>query len=705
MIYYNGQLKNYKFNTVIRTVKKKRVKKCLDIFSFDIEVTSAWMIPGRGLICYEPGHDADYWNDADKYALPYVWQFSVNDTVYYGRELESFKQLLNDIPKDMHIIIFVHNLAYEFQFLLNIMTVQDVFARAPHKPMKCSFKEYPAFEFRCSYILTNLSLASWGEQLGLPKLVGELDYNMMRTPDTPLFDYELDYCERDCQVVYLGILDHLKSYKDVWDIPITSTGKVRRVVKKMVTNDKDYMRGVKRTIPKDAREYKRLQTVFAGGYTHANRRFIDKIIDGPVHHYDIASSYPFAMCAFKYPYNKWCYIGRQLPDPETFDRRAYMINLHMTGVLCKSWNTYISASKCHGSGFIYDNGRILGADDLYILVTEQDYNVILNTYKYDSLESLGTYCNTKRYLPKIYIEYILQLYNDKTALKGIEDPVIKEQYDQSKRYINSLYGMCVTALFQEDVIFNQDDPEAWSIGALTADKVNAALDKMRIWYNKKYFLSYSAGCWVTAYARSARLWSLIQHCDDDLIYTDTDSIFYTGKYSWEWFNESADQMLFDMCKYYDLDFELTRPKDKKGVKHPLGHLDQEPDADQFKTLGAKKYVERRDDRLYITVAGVNKGAYKALDDDIDKFADGFIFDKDHDDVHKLEHTYLSDMPPIVWPGGYKSEFRYGINMRPTGYKLSKPNVYQDAIDVLNQGYIEFSEYFLSKKRGYFREEI
>ena len=132
MIYYNGQLKNYKFNTVMRSVKKKRVKKCLDIFTFDIEVTSAWDIPGRGLICYEPGHPADYWNDAPKYALPYVWQCSVNDMVYYGRELESFKRLLNDIPKDVHIIIFVHNLAYEFQFLLNIM-----------KKVSLAIKNYP----------------------------------------------------------------------------------------------------------------------------------------------------------------------------------------------------------------------------------------------------------------------------------------------------------------------------------------------------------------------------------------------------------------------------------------------------------------------------------------------------------------------------------------------------------------------------------
>ena len=41
-------------------------------------------------------------------------------------------------------------------------------------------------------------------------------------------------------------------------------------------------------------------------------------------------------------------------------------------------------------------------------------------------------------------------------------------------------------------------------------------------------------------------------------------------------------------------------------------------------------------------------------------------------------------------------------MRPTGYELSKPDVYRDAINIMESGKIDFSEYFLSKRRGKFR---
>ena len=695
MYKYNGQLKGEKFKYKRAVVKGEKVKKCLDIFTFDIEVTSAWMDHGK-LIAYEAGHDADFWNYKDKYALPYIWQFSYNDKVYYGRELQSFRELLNDIPRELHIIIWVHNLSYEFQFLLNIMKVLDVFARAPHKPLKCVFEEFKNIEFKCSYILTNLSLAQWGDQLGLPKLVGELEYNYMRTPDTPLFDYELDYCERDCEVVYKGILEHLKTYRDVWDIPLTSTGKIRRVVKKRVTHNKLYMKEVKRTIPKDAKEYKLLQTVFAGGYTHANRKYLDDIIRGQIKHKDIASSYPTILACYRFPYNKWCYIGKQLPEYKYFEQRAYIIKLHFTNIRCISWNTYIPSFKCTGYQMIHDNGRILAASELWITVTEQDYLTICHNYEWDNVESEGTYCCQKRYLPRIFVEYVLQLYHDKTALKGV-DPI---KYAVSKQYINSLFGMSVTALFQSNVEFIEGSKDEWSVKELTAKRVNEGLDKMREWFNHKYFLSYSVGCWVTAYARR-RLWECIEYVDKDLLYTDTDSLFYVGDYDFEWFNEDITQRLKEACKYQGIDFNITRPKDPKGKIHPMGVLEDEETCDSFRTLGAKKYVEGRNDKLYLTVAGVNKGAVKCLKS-IDDFHDGFIFDKDHPAVHKLEHTYLSDMKPVMWPGGYYSEFTHGINMRPTGYQLSKPDVYRDAINIMESGQINFSEYFLAKRRGRFK---
>ena len=694
MIRYTGQLKNVKFKCKKSMERGKPVKKCLDIFTFDIEVTSAWMINEK-LKTYEPGHKAKYWNDRDKYALPYIWQFSHNDTVYYGRELKEFKDLLSDLP-DVRILVFVHNLAYEFEFLLNILEVKDVFARAPHKPMKCCFKEFPQIEFRCSYILTNLSLEQWGKQLGLPKLVGELEYNYMRTPLTPMFDYELDYAERDCEVVYLGIKEHLKTYKDVWDLPLTSTGKVRRKVKKIVTNDKEYMREVKRTIPRDAEEYKLLQKIFAGGYTHANRKYLDDTVKGRIHHKDIASSYPFTLCAYKFPYNKWCYIGNIMPDPSTFEHRAYIIRLHFFNIRAISWNTYISVAKSRGSGFIYDNGRVLCAKELTITVTEQDYITISHNYEWDKMICEGVFCGQKRYLPEIFIREVLSFYNDKTALKGV-DPV---RYAISKQYINSLFGMCVTALFQSDVAFNQESEDPWSVEPLDPDIVNTGLDRLRNWFNKKYFLSYSVGCWVTAYARR-RLWECIELCDKDLLYTDTDSIFYTGDYDFSWFNEDANERLRKMCEYHNIDYNLTRPQDPEGCIHPLGILEDEPDCDEFRTLGAKKYVEKRENKMFLTVAGVNKGAVKCLND-IEDFKDGFVFNKDHPSVKKLEHVYLTDMKPVMWPDGYYSEFRHGINMRPTGYKLSKPDVYKDAIQIMESGKIVFSEYFMSKARGYFK---
>ena len=81
------RIKDHFFDIEEVTLKKRRmtkkIKRCLDIFTFDIEVTSAFIDPERGIIAYEPGKSADYWNDLPKLALPYIWQFSINDTVYY----------------------------------------------------------------------------------------------------------------------------------------------------------------------------------------------------------------------------------------------------------------------------------------------------------------------------------------------------------------------------------------------------------------------------------------------------------------------------------------------------------------------------------------------------------------------------------------------------------------------------------------------
>ena len=660
--------------------KSSITKYCNSIMTFDIEVSSAWLENGK-VIPYRKGESADYWNNLQPLALCYIWQFSCDGVVYYGRELRDFLRVLDDLPRDVEIIIWVHNLSYEFHFLTNILTWDSVFARSSHKPIKAKPKEYQNIEFRCTYMLTRLSLATWGEQLGVAKMVGDLDYDKLRTPLTKLTDKELKYCEMDCLVVEAGIKSYLKKYKKQRFIPMTQTGTVRQEVKEILMSDEEYVKKIKRLVPKSPEEYKRLQTVFAGGYTHANRYWSGQTIEGYIEHYDFASSYPTVMVAEKYPMTPWLYLGSEMPSEDSFEDYAYILILKFSQLKSTALNTYIQASKVNAKNMKLDNGRVISADELTITITEQDYITIKNNYEWDDLEVIKAYRSKKDYLPKPFVEYILELYANKTELKDVEGK--EELYMQSKQYINSMFGMCVTAIVQAEVELVGDE---WIVKPLTRDFVQHKLEQLSQSNprEKRYFLSYSWGCWVTAYARR-NLWKCIESCDHDVLYCDTDSIFVIGKHDFSWYNDEITKKLKTACKKQNLDFNKTRPKTPKGKEKPLGIFDSEDSCIEFKTLGAKRYVERRegDGKLHLTVSGINKGAVELLNDDIDNFEDGFNFDKDADCVTKKLSTYIVDMPTVKWNDGYISTYTHGINLRRTGYVLSMTDEYKKLISYMD----------------------
>lgn len=702
MILYEHQLKDYEFNIFqVKSHRKKageyKIKKyCESIMTFDIETTSAWLEDGK-VIPYRKGETNDYWNNLQPLALPYIWQFSCDGTVYYGREFTDFLNVLNDLPTNVNIIIWVHNLSYEFHFLCNILQWSSVFAKNPHKPIRAIAKKYPNIEFRCSYMLTRLSLDTWGKQIGVHKATGSLNYEKIRTPFTPLTEEELYYCEKDCLVVEAGIKEYVKKYNSQFKIPLTQTGTVRLETKNRVTNNPVYVKSLKRLVPKDAEEYKTLQDVFAGGYTHANRIYSGKTISEYIEHYDFASSYPAVMVAEKYPMGKWIYRGHEIPNVDNFENKAYLMRLKFRCLNCISCNTYIQASKCVLSKPIFDNGRVIYAEECTITITEQDYITICNNYKWDDVEAIFIYESRKDYLPKEITEFILELYANKTTLKDVAGQ--EELYMQSKQYINSMFGMCVTAIVQANVILNNDE---WKIQPLTEAIVNDKLDKLRNPNprEKRYFLSYSWGCWVTAYARR-NLWKCIESCDYYVIYCDTDSIFVRGKQNFEWYNKEITDKLRIACKHQNLDFEKTRPKTVKGKEKPLGIFTQEDNCIEFKTLGAKRYVERREDgKLYLTVSGINKEAVELLNNDIDLFEDGFDFNKDAECVKKKLCTYITDMPIVKWDDGYISNFKYGINLRRTGYLLTITDEYKTIMELssFNTGLISESFYNKMKAR-------
>ena len=244
------------------------------IYTFDIETTS-YLVLGNRIISardYQTLSDEEQ-EDCKKQACMYVWQFSINDQVYYGRTWVEFKLFLDELEKNDNSkkIVFIHNLSFEFQALWSVVRVKDVMSRKSRKLLTCHLEDYN-IELRCTQMLSNLKLANLPKEYQLPveKKVGDLDYSLLRTPATPLTDRELGYCEFDCLVTYWYVKTELETYERVDKLPITSTGKVRKQLQRLVLGDPAYVRKVSRQINTNPKVYNMLVDDFAGGDTNAN---------------------------------------------------------------------------------------------------------------------------------------------------------------------------------------------------------------------------------------------------------------------------------------------------------------------------------------------------------------------------------------------------------------------------------------------------
>lgn len=667
-----------------------------NIFCFDIETSSSWVTPNYQMIPFIKDFSKDFYKECAPFSLCYVWQFGINDIVVYGRALEDFYRLLqelNTLVKGAQI--WVHNLAYEFQFLLNDLEFDKIFARAPHKVI---YADWKGIRFRCSYFLTRLSLENWGKQHGkLQKLVGNLDYNILRTPLTPLTKDELAYAENDILVMYYGLLQYKERYQFIHNIPLTQTGEVRRVVKNLFKDDIEYHKKMTELLPRDLREYEFIKKAFQGGYTHANYTKVGKVIK-KVHSCDISSSYPATMCSEKFPMSKWFFVRPYEIEKYCNENYSLIMDITLKDVIATTNITYISTSKMLGSkvlikdqkgikhlcvnGFtVYaDNGRLIRCKEVRLVITNIDLDIINDFYDYKSIKYNYVLASKNDYLDERLISYTLELYNNKTKLKNVKG--FEDLYLQSKQFINSLYGMMVTDLVPENVEF---DGMLWSVDKMD---IQARLDELS---SKPYknFLAYQHGIFITVYARRNLMW-LVKRIGNDVIYCDTDSVKYTGNcdHYIDEYNKMIDEKLEKCLSHYNISLDLLHPIAPNGEMQNLGHFEKERDYEAFITQGAKRYaytygeiyehdelqynIHKGDIINYCTVSGVNKKfggkAIKHLED----FIQDFVFDYEY--CKRLIMTYMCDNPPVLWNENQNDEYlsteQYGVNSMPSTYSMS-----------------------------------
>ena len=661
-------------------------KKKIDntIYTFDIETTSYLILGDRILSAREYQSLSHEEQEAcEKQACMYVWQFSVNDQVYYGRTWGEFKLFLNRLEAndDTQKIVFVHNLSFEFQALWSVLKVKHVMSRKTRKLLSCQLEDYN-IELRCSLMLSNLKLEKLPEvyQLPVQKKVGDLDYSLLRTPATPLTERELGYCEFDCLVTYWYIKREIETYERVDKLPITSTGKVRKQLQHLVLSDQNYVRKVSQQINTDPKVYNMLVDAFAGGYTHANYIYADEVIKN-VDSYDETSAYPYVLVTCKFPSKAFqpCKIKTV---EEMLPSFAYLLKVKIKNIKCKYYNNFISTSKCENiKGYPnYDNGRIISAREITITLTDVDLRFILDAYTYESYEIVECYYSMYQYLPIEYVNFILDKYVLKTKLKNVEGKDV--EYAREKGSFNSLFGMTVTNTIRADVEFVNF--EEWITKPLTNDEIAKKLRKDK----KRGFLNFAWGVWCTAYARDNLLRRVIK-LDDYSCYMDTDSIKLVQGYDksvFEKYNASVEAKIRQVSEERSIPFERFAPSDIKGHSHLLGVFECETGKgrdvtyDEFITQGAKKYAYSIDGEIHITVSGVPKKGAECLKS-LDEFRDDLVFDFDH--TNKLTLAYNDKQKPATitdYLGNtYTVQDRTGICMLPTTYELGKALDYCELI--------------------------
>lgn len=200
--------------------------------------------------------------------------------------------------------------------------------------------------------------------------------------------------------------------------------------------------------------------------------------------------------------------------------------------------------------------------------------------------------------------------------------------------------------------------------------------------NRKAFMPYQVGCWVTAWARYELERGIrMAHQPDKgvyFVYADTDSVKYIGDIDWtEYNNERKAECLTSGSWAADPD----------GKIHYMGVYETEDDPEtgycyyQFKTLGAKKYafIKKPGGKTEVTIAGVNK---KKGGEELDQhgglvaFQEGFIFR----DAGGTMSVY-NDQPEIetIHVDGHDLRITSNVAILPSTYRLGITGEYERII--------------------------
>lgn len=239
-------------------------------------------------------------------------------------------------------IICAYNLMFDLQPLMEQLNERyQIQANAQSSTNVYTLDLYSdgncVLRFWDTYHLEMRGLAAMGETCGIEKASGSWDYDLIRTPETPLTDMELFYARRDVQVIpaYLRYLLHANEWMQQSDLGfrvLTKTSIVRQMarheIERLTVPKQDgsrlelrnaFMRLCKKELPKDYNRYALRKACFRGGFTFTAAAYSMTIQHNVVsadvtsmHHTFINGRYVPQDFAYKFPTKAYEHIGSVL---------------------------------------------------------------------------------------------------------------------------------------------------------------------------------------------------------------------------------------------------------------------------------------------------------------------------------------------------------------------------------------------------------
>lgn len=643
----------------------------------------------------------------NEHSYMYIWQFGFisKDTQYVvkGRtwyEFEIFMRKISEMLDDKRIIVWCHNLAgYEFRFMQKryMQDINEVFAKENNHAIK--FVLFENIEFRDTLAICSKSLQALAQDYCITqKLVGDLDYNILRNSRTVLTNEEECYCDNDVIILSEFSKYIFENYIIDGSIPLTQTGLLRSDIKhylKVNNLKKKILNRVHHMFPSKKMYDLMMTYLFKGGLSNANYTIVNMILY-MLDSYDFTSSYPAIMLQDKYYFpSEFVYTGNknfnQLFSAE--NKQCVIAIIKFKNIRAKYNHNIISKSKCMDiQDALVLNGRVRSAKSITVFESEIDIAIYKLMYVWDGEPEIISAWTSERVQMPDYIRIpILNAYVEKSKRKENGLP-----YATEKSKVNSGYGMMVQRLIDTEFVFDN------STGEFATESITNYHKMIR-----GKFILPQVGIYITAWAR----FNLIVHgiypyrettylYDTDSIKGYFDDLTHIQKYNDEciyWNKVLAEKYNVDFEYVYDLgcwDCETTGKNCETTGKNGKYEM--------FKTLGSKRYIYVQNGQLKQTVAGLGKKALyhtvKKANPNlsemqvINKCFDEFKNNMYVEDAEKLKHSYFENVDDYV--DGELMHEDSGIYLCESEFTLTMDRIFTKYVTDYQESIIQ------EKQRGY-----